>query len=53
MKVLNPLMLGPLKKYRSIDPETIAYALIAVANNGYKANFIPSDEIKRIAAQDK
>lgn len=52
MKVVNPLMIGPLKKYRSIDPEVIADALITIANKGYNGNFIPSDEIKRIAAQE-
>lgn len=49
MKLLNVLMIGPLKKYRSIHPETIASAMIRVANNGYEKQRIPSDEIKQIA----
>jgi hypothetical protein len=53
MKVMNPLLIGPLKKYRSIDPEVIATALIKVANEGYNKTVIPSDDIKQIAAQDR
>ncbi|HSI68796.1 MAG TPA: hypothetical protein VK941_01075 [Gillisia sp.] len=52
MKVINPLMIGPLEKYRSIDPEVIAAALINVANDGYSSTIIPSDEIKQIAARE-
>ncbi|UJH90027.1 NAD(P)H-binding protein [Antarcticibacterium sp. 1MA-6-2] len=50
MKVLNYALIGPLKKYRSIDPETIAEAMIKVANNGYVNKVIPSNEIQEIAA---
>lgn len=49
MKVINPILGGPLKKYRSIHPETIATAMKLVAKNGYKKNRIKSDEIKEIA----
>ncbi len=52
MTVINPLMIGPLKKYRSIHPETIAKAMIKVANNGYTKKIIPSDEIKELAGED-
>lgn len=51
MKVLNFLMIGPLRKYRSIHPETIAKAMIIVANNGFRKQKIESDEIKQIAKQ--
>lgn len=51
MKVLNFLMIGPLRKYRSIHPETIAKAMIIVANNGFRKQKIESDEIKQIANQ--
>lgn len=49
MKILNPIFVGGLKKYRSIHPETIARAMIIVANEGYSRKKIPSDEIKQIA----
>ena len=51
MRVLNYLMVGPLRKYRSIHPETIAKAMIIVANEGYQKQKIESDEIKQIAKQ--
>ncbi len=50
MKVFNFLMLGPLKKYRAIHPETIAKAMLIVAKQGYVKNRIESDEIKKIAS---
>ncbi|MCM4160167.1 nucleoside-diphosphate sugar epimerase [Antarcticibacterium flavum] len=52
MKVLNPLMIGPLKKYRSIQPAIIAAAMIKVAGEGYTKTFIPSNEIKEIAGKE-
>ncbi|NNJ89595.1 MAG: NAD(P)H-binding protein [Eudoraea sp.] len=50
--VLNALLLGPLKKYRSIQPATIARSMIWLANNSYSKNRIPSDEIVNIAQHD-
>ena len=52
MKLLNPLLVGSLKKYRSIHPETIAKAMIAVANEGYHKKRIISEEIKQIAGNE-
>jgi uncharacterized protein YbjT (DUF2867 family) len=49
-KVFNGILTGPLKKYRSIHPETIAKAMIWVASNEYSNPRIPSDEITRLAA---
>ena len=49
MKLGDHLLLGPLKKYKSIHPENIAKAMIWVAANGYSENRIESDEIKKIA----
>lgn len=49
MKVGDKLLVGPLKKYRSIHPNVIARAMIAVANKGYPEVRIESDEIKEIA----
>lgn len=51
MKVIDPLLTGRLKKYRSIHPGIIAEAMLKVANNGYPEKVIPSDKIKTIAAQ--
>ncbi len=53
MKVLNPFLIGPLKKYRSISPEEIADAMIFVANNYYRQVRIKSDDIKKIAAKEE
>ncbi|GAB2761887.1 NAD-dependent epimerase/dehydratase family protein [Salinimicrobium soli] len=49
MKVGDHLLIGPLKKYRSIHPQTIAEAMVIVAQKGYDSSRIPSDEIKKIA----
>ncbi|MBM1104974.1 NAD(P)H-binding protein [Aurantibacter crassamenti] len=51
MKVVNLVLAGPLEKYRSIKPETIAKAMVWLANNEYKTNRIESDIIKKIAAK--
>jgi len=51
MKILNYALIGPLKKYRSIHPETIARAMVIVSNRGYDKSVIESDEIKKIAAK--
>ncbi|SEM07544.1 NADH(P)-binding [Aquimarina amphilecti] len=48
MKILNPLLLGPLKKYRSIRPATIVSAMIWLANNTFEKKRIVSDEIQTI-----
>lgn len=52
MKVGNYLLMGPLKKYRSIHPDTIAKAMQIVAAEGYRNCRIESDEIKAIANHD-
>lgn len=49
----DQLLVGKLKKYRSIDPETIVNAMIYLANNQYKNHIIESDEIKEIALKYK
>jgi len=48
MSVLNVVMIGGLKKYRSIHPEQIASAMKWVANNGYQQQILESDEIIEI-----
>ncbi len=49
MSVGNHLLIGPLKKYKSIHAGLIADAMIYVANNKYSATRIESDEIREIA----
>ncbi|MDO6808242.1 NAD(P)H-binding protein [Zobellia galactanivorans] len=51
MKVVNLVLAGPLEKYRSIKPETIAKAMIRVANGAYTTPIIESDKIKKIAGE--
>lgn len=48
MKVVNILLVGYLKKYRSIEPITIARAMVWLANNEYSKVKIESDEIKTL-----
>ena len=48
MKILNFVLVGPLEKFRSIDPEVIAGAMVWLANNSYDQVKIQSDEIKKI-----
>ncbi|MBU2948447.1 nucleoside-diphosphate sugar epimerase [Zobellia uliginosa] len=49
MKGVNLVLVGPLQKYRSIAPETIAKAMVVVANGGYESHIIESDKISKIA----
>ncbi|WP_167342861.1 NAD-dependent epimerase/dehydratase family protein [Nonlabens sp. SY33080] len=48
-KLIDPLLVGPLKKYRSIAPKTIATAMILIALHGYEKSRIESDELIEIA----
>lgn len=50
MKLLDPIMLGSLKKYRSIAPELIAKSMICLAQDPSDDIVIESDRIKKIAA---
>lgn len=49
MKVLDFLMVGPLKKYKTIAPENIAATMIWLANNPYAETRLTSDIITKIA----
>ena len=49
MSVLNPFLVGKLKKYRSIHPETIVNAMVWLANNERLSGRIPSDKIQNIS----
>lgn len=49
MQFLNPLMVGGLKKYRSIHAATVARAMLQQSLNSERGRFIlPSDEIQQI-----
>jgi len=49
-KIFNPLLIGSLKKYRSIHPKTIAKAMHICADKGFSKILIESDEIQQIAS---
>lgn len=49
MKVVDPLLKGKLKKYRSIHPDEIVEAMVFLANNSYNSVIIESEEIKEVA----
>ena len=50
MYLVNPLLMGSLKKYRSIPAQTIAMAMFKQSLNNKEGVFIhPSDNIKEIA----
>jgi uncharacterized protein YbjT (DUF2867 family) len=48
MKVFNVMLVGNLAKYKSIEPETIAKAMLWLANNPYHELKIESDVLKKI-----
>lgn len=51
MNILNPLLIGGLKKYRSIKVSNIAKAMIAISKKSIKGIFIyPSDKIEEISS---
>ncbi|MCJ7801008.1 MAG: nucleoside-diphosphate sugar epimerase, partial [Candidatus Marinimicrobia bacterium] len=49
MKLIQPLLIGSLRKYRAIKAETIATAMIELASNGSDKQIILSDEIQKVA----
>jgi len=50
LNTLDFLMIGPLKKYKVIRPETIAKAMLWLANHEYDKERIPSETLKVLAA---
>lgn len=48
-KIFGFLLVGKLEKYKGIEAENIAKAMLYVANNKTDATRIPSDKIQRIA----
>lgn len=49
-KAIAPLMIGGLRKYRPIHADTVAAAMVYVANHNVSAGVIESDAISRLAA---
>lgn len=50
MKILKPILkFGDLKRYQPIHPQTIANAMVWLANNDYKSGRIKSKTIEEIA----
>lgn len=50
MKLVDPLLLGSLKKYRSIPAQTVAQAMFNESLKKEEGIFVhPSDEIKLLA----
>jgi len=47
-KLLSPLLFGPLKKMRPIHSETVAKAMVAVAQSNTQQNIFESNEISKI-----
>lgn len=47
LKILNPILIGPLRKYRSIEAKQVALAMIAIALGGKKVPFAvyPSNQL--------
>jgi uncharacterized protein YbjT (DUF2867 family) len=53
MKVLDPLLMGSWKKYRSIKADAIAEAMIWLANNDHKEVYIESNAIMGIVGHER
>jgi len=47
-KLLSPLLLGPLKKMKPIQSETVAKAMIVVIQNDIQKTIFESNEIAKI-----
>ena len=52
MSIINPLLIGSFKKYRSINPETIVSVMVWLANHEINQKRIVSDEIKEIYSKN-
>ena len=49
MKLLSPLFLGKLKKYKPIKVENVAKAMVNIAQNDYQKKIFESDQLMEIA----
>lgn len=50
--ILNAILGGPFRKYRSVQPETIARSMVWLANNAYERVKIPSDKIVQLGEME-
>jgi len=50
--ILNAILAGPFRKYRSVHPETIAHCMVWLANNSYDRVKIPSDKIVQLGEME-
>ena len=50
--ILNYILIGPFRKYRSITPQTIAGCMVWLANNSYESVRIPSDQIVKLGSME-
>lgn len=48
-KFVQPILIGPLKKYRLIEADTIAKVMLKLAQIGFSKPFVESDEIQKLA----
>jgi len=48
LQLMEPLMIGGLRKYRAIEPQTIARAMLWLANNDFPDTVLLSDTIEKI-----
>lgn len=50
LKILNPILIGPLKKYRSIEASQVALAMMVIALYGKKSSFsiYTSDQLQNM-----
>jgi uncharacterized protein YbjT (DUF2867 family) len=48
-RMIAPLMIGPLRKYRPIDADDVAAAMLYAANHDVPPGAVESDEIERLA----
>jgi uncharacterized protein YbjT (DUF2867 family) len=51
-KMIAPLLLGPLRKYRPIPADDVAAAMLYAANHEMRSGPIDSDEIARLAQRE-
>lgn len=52
MKIINPLLVFKIRKYRSITPQIIAKAMLWLANNSYNTSRIQSDILQKIGGSN-
>lgn len=50
--ILNAILVGPFRKYRSVQPETIVRSMVWLANNSYERVKIPSDKIVQLGEME-